>query len=74
MFKDYKDKNCFVITGSGNSIGRGVGLGSWRGAKILVVDIHADDAEKQLPRLKKRRRGGSSAGRCQFERRGVRSL
>lgn len=54
MFKDYKDKIA-VITGSGNGIGKALALGSAeRGAKILVVDIHADDAEKTAAEIKEK--------------------
>ena len=54
MFKDYKDKIA-VITGSGNGIGKALALGSAeRGAKILVVDIHADDAEKTVAEIKEK--------------------
>ena len=45
MIKEYKDKKV-VVTGGANGIGRELALGcAKRGADVLVVDIHGDEAE-----------------------------
>ena len=46
MIKDYKGQKA-VVTGAANGIGRALALGmAQRGADVLVVDIHGDEAEK----------------------------
>lgn len=51
MIKDYKGKIA-VITGAGNGIGKCLALGcAERGAKVLVVDIHGDDAEQTVTEI-----------------------
>ena len=52
MIKDYKDKKV-VVTGAANGIGRELALGcAKRGADVLAVDIHGDEADAVAAEIK----------------------
>lgn len=58
MIKEYKDKKV-VVTGGANGIGRALALGcAKRGADVLVVDIHGNEAEKTASEIRKFGREG----------------
>ena len=52
MFTDYKNK-VVAVTGAGNGIGKALALGcAKRGAKLLVNDIHGDEAENTAAEIR----------------------
>ena len=52
MIKEYKGQKA-VVTGAANGIGRALAMGmAKRGADVLVVDIHGDEAEKVCEEIK----------------------
>ena len=58
MIKDFKDKKV-VVTGAANGIGRELALGcAKRGADVLAVDIHEDEADAVAAEIKALGRDG----------------
>lgn len=54
MIQAYQNK-IVVITGAGNGIGKALALGcAERGSKVLVVDIHEEDAQETVREIKEK--------------------